>query len=73
MFFGFIVSCLIGSDFLDIEIEICFSHVTRFLSSTTPVKAWESLFSLKQKLGIGNILQIVEICIVLPVSNAEVI
>ena len=60
------------SCFLDTEIEICFSHVTKFLSSTTQTKAWENLFSLKQKVGIGNILQIVEICVVIPVSNAEV-
>ena len=29
------------------------------------------MFTLKEKLEIGNLLQLVEICIVLPISNAE--
>ena len=55
--------------FLAMEVSKLFSHITISGSSE---KCWKQMFSLKEKLGIGNILHLVEICIVLPISNAEV-
>ena len=56
--------------FLATEVSKLFSHITKFIRGSSE-KCWKQMFSLKEKLGIGNILQLVEICIVLPISNAE--
>lgn len=58
--------------FLDLEIETSYSHVCRFLSKSTPEKCWESMFALKDQLKVENFLLVVEICVVLPISSAEV-
>ena len=58
--------------FSAMEASKLFSHITKFISGSSE-KCWKQMFSLiKEKLGIGNLLQLVEICIVLPISNAEV-
>ena len=57
--------------FLATEVSKLFSHITKYISGSSE-KCWKQMFSLKEKLGIRNILQLVEICIVLPILNAEV-
>ena len=58
-------------DRLNAELRILYSHVNKFLSNVTPSKCWPCLFKLKEGLGIKNILPIAEICISIPLSNAE--
>ena len=58
-------------DHLNAELRILYSHVNKFLSNVTPSKCWPCLFKLKEGLGIKNILHIAEICICIPLSNAE--
>ena len=48
-----------------------FTHVRKFLSGNSPSRCWPQLFQLKSGLGLKNILHIAEICIVVPLSNAE--
>ena len=48
-----------------------FTHVRKFLSGNSPSRCWSQLFQLKSSLGLKNILHIAEICIVVPLSNAE--
>ena len=57
-------------DRLNAELRILYSHVNKFLSNVTPSKCWPRLFKLKG-LGIKNILHFAEICISIPLSNAE--
>ena len=58
-------------DCLNVELRILYSHVNKFSSNVTPSKRWPCLFKLKEGLGIKNILHIAEICISIPMSNAE--
>ena len=48
------------------------THVKTFLSKSTNEQIWQQLFSSQAPLSIGNILHIAEICIVLPISSADV-
>ena len=48
-----------------------FTNVRKFLSGNSPSRCWPQLFQLKSGLGLKNILHIAEICIVVPLSNAE--
>ena len=59
--------------FLEKEIEIAHSHVCcKFLKSCSSQKCLNNLFGIQTKLKISNYLQIVEICVVMPFSSAEV-
>ena len=58
-------------DHLNAELRILCSHVSKFLSNVTSSKCWPRLFKLKEGLGNKNILHIAEICISIPLSNAE--
>ena len=58
-------------DRLNAELRILYFHVNKFLSNVTPSKCWPRLFKLKEGLGIKYILHIAEICISIPLSNAE--
>ena len=58
--------------FLAIEISTIYDCIVRFMSNASPEKCLKQIWPLKEKLSIPNILQFVEICIVLPLSNAEV-
>ena len=58
-------------DRLNAELRILYSHVNKFLSNVTPSKCWHRLFKLKEGLSIKNIFHIAEICISIPLSNAE--
>ena len=55
---------------LDGEIETVYAHICRFLSTSTQEKCWENIFS--PRLNISNFLQVIEICVVLPLSSTEV-
>ena len=58
-------------DCLKAEFQVMFTHVRKFLSGNSPLCCWPQLFQLKSSLGLKNILHIAEICIVVPLSNAE--
>ena len=58
--------------FLAIEISTIYDYIIQFMPNASPEKCWKQTWPLKEKLSIPNILQLVEICIVLPLSNAEV-
>ena len=58
-------------DCLKAEFRVMFTHVRKFLSGNSPSRCWPQLFQLKSGLGLKNILHIAEICIVVPLSNAE--
>ena len=53
------------------EFRILVSHVNKFLSKSSPNRCWPQLFKLKVGLGLRNILHIAELCIAIPLSNAE--
>ena len=53
------------------EVHAAYTYIIKFCMSSEPEKCWRQMFTLKEKLEIGNLLQLVEICIVLPISNAE--
>ena len=46
-------------------------HVNTFLSKVPSKKCWPQVFAAKDSLEICNILQIVELSIAFPLSNAE--
>ena len=54
------------------QFSCLFSHVTTFLSKSTNEQIWQQLFVLGRELAITDILHIMEICIVLPVSSADI-
>ena len=56
--------CLI--DKCEAEMEI-----VTFMSQKCTSKCWPALFLIKEELGIQNILHIAELCIAVPISNAE--
>ena len=55
---------------LGIETETIHSHVNRFLLASSPQKCWENIFGFRN-LNVSNILQVIEICIVIPMSSAH--
>lgn len=56
---------------LKTEFRTLFSHVTTFLKRSTSSKCWPQLFQLRDGLSLSNILHVAELCIVVPLSNAE--
>ncbi|XP_002130702.2 uncharacterized protein LOC100179588 [Ciona intestinalis] len=62
--------CIFGR--VETEIRTIQSHHMLFLKQASNEVAWQQLFRLKKKLQISNALQIVEICMVLPFTNAKV-
>ena len=54
------------------ELTTMYEYVTTFMTKTSSEKCWQQMFALKEKLQIQNILQLVEISLVIPISNAEV-
>ena len=48
-----------------------FTHVRKFLSGNSSSRCCPQLFQLKSGLRLKNISHIAEICIVVPLSNAE--
>ena len=58
--------------FSAIEITTLHTHITKFMPNVQGKKCWTQIFSLAGKLYLHNILHLVEIGIVLPISNAEV-
>lgn len=56
---------------LEGEMEIVYQHVIHFMAQRGADKCWPALFQIKEELSISNILHIAEICIALPISNAE--
>ena len=59
-------------DSLENELQTVLTHVAAFLSNVSPSKAWNVLFKKRHSLGITNLLHIAELCIVMPLGNAEV-
>ena len=56
---------------LKTELDVVRDYIIKFTSKHTPEKCWAIIFNIKQDLGVTNILQLVEICLVIPLSNAE--
>ena len=56
---------------LKAEFRIIYTHVNKFLSKCSSAQCWPQLFKLKHGLGLRNILHIAELCIAIPLSNAE--
>ena len=54
------------------EVHAAYTYMIKFCMSSEPEKCFQQMFTLKEKLETGNLLQLVEICIVLPISNVEV-
>ena len=54
-------------DHLKKELEILSDHINRHV----PEKCWPINFCIGDDLGIHNLLHILEICLVAPLSNAE--
>lgn len=54
------------------EMEVIFDHVKLFLPTTPLSKAWPSLFAKQKELGIENAIHVAEICLAMPLSNAEI-
>ena len=54
---------------LGIETETIHSHVSHFFLASSPQKCWENMFGL-QNLNMSNILEVIEICILIPISSA---
>lgn len=52
------------------EMETLHSYILKFCSHVNPTKTWQQVFASKQRLD--NIKHVIEISIVLPISNAEV-
>ncbi len=61
--------CII--DRCEIKMEVIFEHVVNFVPQKCPSKSWPALFLIKEEMGIQNILHIAELCITVPISNAE--
>ena len=53
------------------EFELLHDHIKRFISKSTPEKCWPIIFRIGRDLGIQNMLHVLEICLVAPLSNAE--
>ena len=53
------------------EFETVFDHVNLFLPNVSPSKVWPNLFMKQKELNIENIIHVAEICIAVPLSNAE--
>ena len=51
------------------ELKVLHMHVSTFFKSTS--MCWPKIFQLKDTLNINNILHVAEICIAIPLSNAE--
>lgn len=56
---------------LKAEFRMLYTHVNKFLSKCSPDQCWLQLFKLKHGLGLRNILHVAELCIAIPLSNAE--
>ena len=56
---------------LKTEFRTLFTHVTTFLKNMSSTKCWPQLFQLQDSLSLRNILHITELCIAIPLSNAE--
>ena len=59
-------------DHLEDELQTALAHVSEFLENVSPSNAWKVLFEKKMSLGLSNLLHVVELCIVIPLGNAEV-
>ena len=51
--------------FLATEVSKLFSHITKFICGSSE-KCWKQMFSLKENLEIGHILQLVEYVLCYP-------
>ena len=64
--------CFILSFTLETEISSLYSYIIKFMKDKDPNVCWPQMFRLSDKLIIPNILQLIEICITIPISNNEV-
>ena len=64
--------CFILSFNLETEISFLYGYIIKFMKDKDPNLCWLHMFHLSDKLIILNILQLIEICITIPISNAKV-
>ena len=64
--------CFILSFNLETETSFLYGYIIKFMKDKDPNLCWLPMFHLSDKLIILNILQLIEICITTPISNAEV-
>ena len=53
------------------ELEILFDHINRYVSKSSAEKCWPIIFRIGDNLGIRNLIHILHICLVAPLSNVE--
>lgn len=53
------------------ELEVLYDHINRYVSKSSAEKCWPIIFRIGNDLGIRNLLHILELCLVTPLSNAE--
>lgn len=58
-------------DKLKDEFELLYDYVKRYIAKSTPEKCWHNIFNIGHDLGVSNIIHLIEICLVIPLSNAE--
>ena len=58
-------------DRLENELQTLITHVSAFFKNAPSSKAWPVLFKKGVILGISNVLHVAELCIVMPLANAE--
>ena len=64
--------CFILSFNLETEISSLHGYIIKFMKDKDPNMCWTQMFCLSDKLISPNILQLIEICITISTSNAEV-
>ena len=53
------------------EFEILHNHIKRSVLKNKPEKCWQIIFNIGCDLGIRYFLHVIEICLVIPLSNAK--
>ena len=51
--------------------ELLFDHINRYVSKSSAEKCWPIIFRIGDNLGIRNLIHILHICLVAPLSNVE--
>ena len=53
------------------ELEVLYDHIIRYISKSSSEKCWPIISHNGHGLGIHNLLHVLEICLAVPLSNAE--
>ena len=58
-------------DHLKEELEVFHDHIIRYVSKSSSERCWPIIFCIGHDLAIHNLLHVLEICLAVPLSNAE--